>query len=164
MKRKYLCTVGEIVSWCNSMDNSMEFPQKVKSRNITGSSNLTSGCLLKENETQVQKYIFECTCSIILEKKMATHSSVLAWRITGLEEAGGLPSMGLHRVRHDWSDLATAAALFTIIKIWKQPTYLSIDNWIKCMCVCVCMYIYIYIYIHYAMLSHFSRVWLCATP
>ena len=38
---------------------------------------------------------------------MATHSRVLAWRITG---TGGLPSLGLHRVRHDWSDLAAAAA------------------------------------------------------
>ena len=36
-----------------------------------------------------------------LEKEMATHSSVLAWRIPGTEEPGGLPSMGLHRVRHD---------------------------------------------------------------
>ena len=36
-----------------------------------------------------------------LEKEMATHSSVLAWRIPGTGEAGGLPSMGLHRVRHD---------------------------------------------------------------
>ena len=36
-----------------------------------------------------------------LEKEMATHSSVLAWRIPGLEEPGGLPSMGLHRVGHD---------------------------------------------------------------
>ena len=41
---------------------------------------------------------------------MATHSSVLAWRIPGTGEPGGLPSMGLHRVRHDWSDLAAAAA------------------------------------------------------
>ena len=41
-----------------------------------------------------------------LEKEMATHSSVLAWRIPGTGEPGGLPSMGLHRVRHDWSDLA----------------------------------------------------------
>ena len=40
---------------------------------------------------------------------MATHSSVLAWRIPGTGEPGGLPSMGLHRVRHDWSDLAAAA-------------------------------------------------------
>ena len=40
---------------------------------------------------------------------MATHSSVLAWRIPGTGEPGGLPSMGSHRVRHDWSDLAAAA-------------------------------------------------------
>jgi len=37
---------------------------------------------------------------------MATHSSVLAWRIPGMEEPGRLPSMGLHRVGHDCSDLA----------------------------------------------------------
>ena len=43
-----------------------------------------------------------------LEQEMATHSSVLAWRIPGMGEAGGLPSMGLHRVGHDWSDLAVA--------------------------------------------------------
>ena len=45
-----------------------------------------------------------------LEKEMATHSSVLAWRIPGTGEPGGLPSVGSHRVRHDWSDLAAAAA------------------------------------------------------
>ena len=44
-----------------------------------------------------------------LEKEMATHSSVLAWRIPGTGEPGGLPSMGSHRARHDWSDLAAAA-------------------------------------------------------
>ena len=42
---------------------------------------------------------------------MATHSSVLAWRIPGTGEPGGLPSMGSHRVGHDWSDLAAAAAV-----------------------------------------------------
>ena len=41
---------------------------------------------------------------------MATHSSVFAWRILGTGEPGGLPSMGSHRVGHDWSDLAAAAA------------------------------------------------------
>ena len=46
-----------------------------------------------------------------LEKEMATHSSVLAWRIPGMGEPGGLPSMGLHRVGHDWSDLAATAAV-----------------------------------------------------
>ena len=47
-----------------------------------------------------------------LEKEMATHSSVLAWRIPGTVEPGGLPSLGSHRVRHNRSDLA--AAIFTI--------------------------------------------------
>ena len=45
-----------------------------------------------------------------LEKEMATHSSILAWRIPGTGEPGGLPSMGSHRVGHDRSDLAVAAA------------------------------------------------------
>ena len=45
-----------------------------------------------------------------LEKEMAIHSSVLAWRIPEMGEPGGLLSMGSHRVGHDWSDLAAAAA------------------------------------------------------
>ena len=48
-----------------------------------------------------------------LEKEMATHSSVLAWRIPGMEEPGGLPSMGSHRAGNDWGDLAAAAAAAT---------------------------------------------------
>ena len=48
------------------------------------------------------------------EKEMATHSSVLAWRIPGTGEPGGLPSMGSHRIGHDWSDLAAAAAFFIV--------------------------------------------------
>ena len=45
-----------------------------------------------------------------LEKEMATHSSVLAWRIPGTGKPHGLPSLGSHRVGHDSSDLAAAAA------------------------------------------------------
>ena len=56
---------------------------------------------------------------------MATHSSVLAWRIPGTGEPGGLPSMGSHRVRHDWSDLAAAAAAADSwsenVLSWAQP-------------------------------------------
>ena len=52
---------------------------------------------------------------------MATHSSILAWRIPGKGEPGGLPSMGSHRVRHDLSNLAAAAA--------GEP------------CVCVCVHV-----------------------
>ena len=52
-----------------------------------------------------------------LEKEMATHSSILAWRIPGTGESGGLPSMGSHRVGHDWSNLA-AATIFKGNKFW----------------------------------------------
>ena len=48
---------------------------------------------------------------------MATHSSVLAWRIPGTGEPGGLPSVGSHRVRHNWSDLAAAIHITTNLHI-----------------------------------------------
>ena len=56
-----------------------------------------------------------------LEKEMATHSSVLAWSILGMGEPGGLPSMGSHRVGHDWRDLAAASISKQLIK--KQRHY-----------------------------------------
>ena len=72
-----------------------------------------------------------------LEKEMATHSSVLAWRIPGTAEPGGLLSMGSHRVGHDWNDLAAAAAAavqhsdvqnlfnqFYVISIWVVSNFL----------------------------------------
>ena len=52
-----------------------------------------------------------------LEKEMATHSSVLAWRIPGMVEPGGLQSMGWHRVGHDWSNLVAAAAAFLMVQL-----------------------------------------------
>ena len=87
----------------------------------------------------------------------AGRSSVLAWRIPGTGEPCGLPSMGSHRVRHDWSDLAATltenihaylyteetrrerdtctpmfiAALFVIARTWKQPRCPSADEWIR---------------------------------
>ena len=94
-----------------------------------------------------------------LEKEMATHSSVLAWRIPGTGEPGGLMSMGSHRVGHDWSDLAAAAfyrtqtfiaegvpGMGTIIyrtlswkiarKIWKQHYAQLGDTRIFDICLC----------------------------
>ena len=57
-----------------------------------------------------------------LEKYMATHSSVLAWRIPGTGKPGGLPSMRSHRVGHDWSDLAAAAAAAAaLVMMYEQP-------------------------------------------
>ena len=73
-----------------------------------------------------------------LEKEMATHSNVLAWRIPGMGEPGGLPSMGSHRVRHDWSDLAAAAAAAACCSsmkvvhqyrwIWRTKAYVKLSN------------------------------------
>ena len=47
------------------------------------------------------KFSIKSTSCASVEKEMANHSSVLAWRIPGMEEPGGLPSMGSHRVGHD---------------------------------------------------------------
>ena len=64
---------------------------------------------------------------------MATHSSVLAWRIPGTEEPGGLPSMGSHRVKHDWIDLAAAAAqrgwAFLLAALLMTAYHLSVAMW-----------------------------------
>ena len=56
---------------------------------------------------------------------MATHSSVLAWRIPGTGEPGGLPSMGLHRVRHNWSDLA---AVLNYVKDIDTETHIFLQS------------------------------------
>ena len=58
-----------------------------------------------------------------LEKEMAAHSSVLAWRIPGTGEPGGLPSMGSHRVGHDWSHSAAAAVTSSYLP-YKTRAYL----------------------------------------
>ena len=58
-----------------------------------------------------------------LEKAMATHSGVLAWRIPGMVEPGGLLSMGSHRVGHDWSDLAAAAVSYPTTQSSHLYTY-----------------------------------------
>ena len=60
-----------------------------------------------------------------MEKAMETHSSVLAWRIPGTAEPGGLPSMGSHRVRHDWSDLAAVLGLI----LWSLCSVLCLLSW-----------------------------------
>ena len=53
-----------------------------------------------EGQTRLSNFTFTFHFHA-LEKEMATHSSVIAWRILGMGEPGGLPSLGSHRVRHD---------------------------------------------------------------
>ena len=63
---------------------------------------------VSKSQTRVSDFTFTFHFHA-LEKDMATHSSILAWRIPWTEEPGGLPSMGLHRVGHDRGNLAAAA-------------------------------------------------------
>ena len=63
-----------------------------------------------------------------LEKEMATHSSVLAWRIPGTGEPGGLLSMESHRVGHDWSDLAAPAEAGCYSALRKKEI---LQNWTR---------------------------------
>ena len=76
-------------------------------------------------------------CFHALEKEIATHSSVLAWRVPGTAELGGLLSLGPHRVGHDWSDLAVYRK--TLYKIWKN----------------ICKYLFIYIYTNFFDLNRY---------
>ena len=62
-----------------------------------------------KNPSAMQETQFDSGKEDSLEKRIATHSSILAWRISRTGQPDGLPSMGSHRVRHDSSDLAAAA-------------------------------------------------------
>ena len=68
---------------CYEAQNTVIWEREDESRIVTTNSNNCEGL------------------TVILEKEMATHASVLAWRIPGMGEPGGLPSMGSHRVGHD---------------------------------------------------------------
>ena len=72
--------------------------------------------------------------SMSKEKAMATHSSVPAWRMPRTGKPGGLPSMGLHRAGHDWSDLAAAAKGEGLHGFYLvcSPWYFAVSlNWFK---------------------------------
>ena len=85
-----------------------------------------------EGRTQQSNFIFTFHFHA-LEKEMATHSSVLAWRIPGMGGPVGLPSMGSHRVGHDSSDLAAAAVTSYVepLFICLLITYMS--SLVKCL-------------------------------
>ena len=71
-----------------------------------------------KSETRLSNFAFTFRFHA-LEKETETYSNVRAWRISGMRESGGLPSMGSHRVGPDWSDLAAAAAY--TFKAYKYP-------------------------------------------
>ena len=82
---------------------------------------------------------------------MATHSSVLAWRIPGTGEPGGLPSMGSHRVGHDWSDARytnTFSDVEPTLHFWNSPPSVTAYAPLVCVCICLCLVSDICLYIH----------------
>ena len=73
-----------------------------------------------------------------LEKEMATHSSVLAWRIQWMEKPGGLQSMGSHRVRHDWSDLVVVVVVIYILYVYSWDFYVTLFHIYCPLSPCLC--------------------------
>ena len=102
---------------------------------------------------------------MLSEKAMATHSSTVAWRIPGMGETGGLPSMGSHGVRHDWSDLAAAAkhalSFLNILKVKTAKEFLIRIKIIAWMLNYVSHLIYMCLYVQhcYPPCSLFIAVW-----
>ena len=104
-----------------------------------------------------------------LEKEMATHSSVLAWRIPGTGEPGGLPSVGSHRVGHDWSNLAAAAAAAIFCSMYiPHLLYPFIHQWTfrllpcpGCCKYCGSVHLGACIFLNYGFLWMYAPEWDC---
>ena len=97
--------------WCHPRISSSVFPFSSCLQSFWASGSFLMSQLFTSRSQIIRALDFTFTFHFhSLEKEMATHSSVLAWRIPGTGEPGGLPSLGSPRVGHDWSDLAAAAA------------------------------------------------------
>ena len=83
-----------------------------------------------------------------LEKEMTTHSSVLAWRISGTEEPGRLPSMGSHRVGHDWSDLAAAEQWYRAFCMFTGHSYIY-TMFVQIFCLDCLFYYHLFLGVYY---------------
>ena len=100
------------------------------SKHITGASLLAQ--MVKNLPTMQENHFWSLGLIDTLEKGMATHSSILAWRIPWSEETGGLQSMGLQRIWHDWSDLHFHSSLPNISPSFILPvcdSLLELKHW-----------------------------------
>ena len=93
-------TVSDFIFWGCKITADGDCSHEIKTHLLLGRKVMTNlDSILKIRDITLSKKVH--LVKAILEKEMATHSSVLAWRIPGTREPGGLPSMGLHRVGHD---------------------------------------------------------------
>ena len=97
------------VFWCTGESNGTPLQYSCLENPMDGGAWWATVHGVAKSRTRLRDFTFTFHCHA-LEKEMATHSSVLAWRIPGAEKPGGLPSKGSPRVGHDWSNLAAAAA------------------------------------------------------
>ena len=107
------CIIGECVNWCehfgSSLLNGTPLQYSCLENPMDGGAWWAAVHGVTKSRTRLSDFTFTSHFHA-WEKEMATHSSVLAWRIPGTGEPGGLPSMGSHRVGQDWSNLAAVAA------------------------------------------------------
>ena len=111
---------GPILLWHTSNDygegNGIPLQYSCLENPMDGGARRAAVHGVAEGRTRLSDFTFTF-CFHPLEREMATHSRILALRIPGMGEPGGLPSMGSHRVRHDWSDLAAAIIMIIINNI-----------------------------------------------
>ena len=110
-----------LISWLQSPSAVILEPQKIKSATVSTSPSICHEVM--GPDAMILVFWINAYIYIYMEKEMAAHSSILAWKIPWMEEPGGLQSMGSQRVRHDW---VTSLSFYIYV------------------CVCMCIYIYIY--------------------
>ena len=108
--RAYLCSIILYLLFINGEGNGTPIQYSCLENPMDGGAWWAAVHEVAKSQTRLSDFTFTFHFHA-LEKEMVTHSSVLAWRIPGTGEPGGLPSMGSHRVGHNWSDLAAAATV-----------------------------------------------------
>ena len=98
-------TLAWKIPWTEEPGNGTPLPYSCLENPMDGGDWWAAVHGVTEGRTRLSNFTFTFHFHA-LEKEMATHSSILAWRIPGMGEPGGLASLGSHRVGHDWSDLA----------------------------------------------------------
>jgi len=116
-------SILEVMNWVIAL--------RIQGPNKSITKSMKRGPVKRKNHDSQLQILFQWPQELVslsfLEKEMATHSSILAWRTPGKEEPGGLLSMGSHRIGHNWSNLACMLALekematHSSILAWRIP-------------------------------------------
>ena len=112
-------SILEVMNWVIAL--------RIQGPNKSITKSMKRGPVKRKNHDSQLQILFQWPQELVslsfLEKEMATHSSILAWRTPGKEEPGGLLSMGSHRIGHNWSNLACMLALEKETNSWSLEQY-----------------------------------------